>query len=328
MHYVAWRIAAGGGALSRRVRHELPRRVPAAPAVVRTLGTRRSAWRLFDLALARERRAGGRGLCRAVGTPGRRRRGALLLVLYHLSGGAWQAGQRDFLLCPLLLLGALGVARWMERGRRAGVLAWGGLALGASMTIKPHTRRAAAGLGVMSRSPRGGRRGVARAARLLRLGRRRGRRPASSFGWRGRRAAGLAPPWSSSYLVPLYSHVGLVRAAPRRLSRLASGIPAPAASCSRPSRARPPAVRAPATRWRPLGVLSGALHFVAQGKGWEYHLYPLAAFALVLRPSRSAAELARPGSARAVDAAAFPGAPARGRARALRCHRQGARRQG
>ena len=35
-------------------------------------------------------------------------------MLYHLAGGAWQAGQRDFLLCPLLLLGALGVTRWLE----------------------------------------------------------------------------------------------------------------------------------------------------------------------------------------------------------------------
>src|SRR5205823_3009321 len=30
-----------------------------------------------------------------------------------------------------------------------------------------------------------------------------------------------------------------------------------------------------------LGVLYGVAHFVGQGKGWEYHLYPLAAFAAV-----------------------------------------------
>ncbi len=30
-----------------------------------------------------------------------------------------------------------------------------------------------------------------------------------------------------------------------------------------------------------LGVGYGLVHFVGQGKGWEYHLYPLAAFAAV-----------------------------------------------
>src|SRR4029078_13126558 len=30
-----------------------------------------------------------------------------------------------------------------------------------------------------------------------------------------------------------------------------------------------------------LGIGYGALHFVVQGKGWEYHLYPLAAFSAV-----------------------------------------------
>jgi hypothetical protein len=31
-----------------------------------------------------------------------------------------------------------------------------------------------------------------------------------------------------------------------------------------------------------LGVAYGAVHYVAQGKGWEYHLYPLAAFVSVV----------------------------------------------
>ena len=31
-----------------------------------------------------------------------------------------------------------------------------------------------------------------------------------------------------------------------------------------------------------LGVAYGLAHYVGQGKGWEYHLYPLAAFAGLL----------------------------------------------
>jgi hypothetical protein len=42
-----------------------------------------------------------------------------------------------------------------------------------------------------------------------------------------------------------------------------------------------------------VGVLYGVAHFVAQGKGWEYHLYPLAAFALVLPTAEIAPALAR-----------------------------------
>ncbi len=33
-----------------------------------------------------------------------------------------------------------------------------------------------------------------------------------------------------------------------------------------------------------LGVISGALHFALQGKGWEYQLYPLAVFLCALAP--------------------------------------------
>jgi len=44
---------------------------------------------------------------------------ALLFVLYHLSGGAWRAGQRDFLLALFLVLAAWGAARVWETGGRA-----------------------------------------------------------------------------------------------------------------------------------------------------------------------------------------------------------------
>src|SRR5207247_5364096 len=63
--------------------------------------------------------------------------GALFFAAYHLASGAWNAGQRDLLLCPLLLAGALGVARWAE-GARVSALFGSGVALGAGLTIKPH----------------------------------------------------------------------------------------------------------------------------------------------------------------------------------------------
>src|SRR5207237_7824112 len=41
-----------------------------------------------------------------------------------------------------------------------------------------------------------------------------------------------------------------------------------------------------------LGLAYGLAHYVLQGKGWEYHLYPLAAFAAVLVAAELPAALA------------------------------------
>ena len=59
-----------------------------------------------------------------------------------------------------------------------------------------------------------------------------------------------------------------------------------------------------------VGVLYGVAHFVAQGKGWEYHLYPLAAFALVLPTAEIAPALAAPAAPSRTAAPAERGADA------------------
>src|SRR5207237_9294335 len=41
-----------------------------------------------------------------------------------------------------------------------------------------------------------------------------------------------------------------------------------------------------------LGVAYGVVHYVAQGKGWEYHLYPLAAFTALLMTAELSVALA------------------------------------
>jgi hypothetical protein len=89
----------------------------------------------------------------------------------------------------------------------------------------------------------------------------------------------------SGYVVPLYSHVGRVPlwqpfgwyrfgwalwGLLAILAVLGLSTPAPGVEARR-------AVAA-------LGVLSGALHFALQGKGWEYQLYPLAVFLCALAP--------------------------------------------
>src|SRR3989441_3647154 len=136
MHYAAWRIA--DGAVPYRDLFDLTRPGPSLlpVAVLRALGGSDLAWRVFAAAWLVPPACAIAALAAPWGALAAGS-GALVFATYHLAGGAWQAGQRDFLLCLFLLLGALGVARWLERGRLAS-LVWSGAALGAGITVKPH----------------------------------------------------------------------------------------------------------------------------------------------------------------------------------------------
>ena len=137
MHYIAWRSAEGAVPYRDLFDMNFPGIYLLHMVALGLFGAGDGGWRAFDLgwlvltALAAAWLARPWGRLAAAGA-------ALFVVVYHLAGGAWQAGQRDFLLCPFLLLGALGVARWAERPPGRSSLAWAGLALGAGITVKPH----------------------------------------------------------------------------------------------------------------------------------------------------------------------------------------------
>ena len=290
MHYIAWRISQGAVPYRDLFDMNFPGVYVLHLFVLRTLGASDEAWRLFDVlwlglasflvaALARPW-----GRLAAVG-------GALFFAAYHLGGGAWQAGQRDFLLCPFLLTGALGVVLWRERG--AGWALWlAGLAVGAAVTIKPHAMLFAVGLALL-------------VLVTPRVGAPRWRAPAMFMGgvllaplgvvwWLA--AIGGLEAWREivfGYLLPLYSRLG--RSAswivyrwslwPAIASTLALSIGHLLVSRRLTFRHAVALV----------GLGYGLLHYVGQGKGWEYHLYPLAAFAATLLFSEVAAVLrARP----------------------------------
>jgi hypothetical protein len=293
MHYVARRIAEGAVPYRDLFDMNFPGVYLLHLLVVRALGGGDLAWRLFDLAWL----VSAAVAAAAFAAPWGRLAAAVAagsLMLYHLAGGAWQAGQRDFLLCPLLLVGALGVARWLETasGRRRRDLAWGGLALGASMTVKPHTAVLAAALGVMI-AVTAWRSGSGMAGPLASFFIGAAVVPAAVVLWLA--LAGALPAWRVilfEYLVPLYSRLG--RAAPNVYRAgvwipIAGAVLLSAASALAAGRFR--ARHAVAA----VGMLYGLVHFVAQGKGWEYHLYPLAAFALVLPTAEIGPALARLG---------------------------------
>lgn len=274
LHYIAWRIGEGAVPYRDIFDMNFPGTYLVHLGVLRILGAGDAAWRVFDLGwlgataavLAVFARPWGRAAAAAA---------ALLFTVYHLAGGAWQAGQRDYLLVMFLALAGLGVARWTE-GAGQSALAWGGLAVGAGLAIKPHALLFGASLvalivvvGLRSSL------GAAVPASVFVAG--AAVVPLLVMGWIV--ASGGFPAWRDivlHYLVPLYSRLGRPRS--WAFHRWTVWIPLGAAALlSLAAAAR--VGRAPARlAVVALGLVYGLAHYVGQGKGWEYHLYPLLGF--------------------------------------------------
>jgi hypothetical protein len=286
MHYVAWRIA--GGAVPYRDLFDMnfPGTYLLHLAVLGLLGPGDGAWRAFDLAWLGAGAGAVAALAAAWGGLAAAG-GALLFAAHHLAGGAWQAGQRDFLLCPFLLLGALGVARWAEaRGGVAG-LAGGGLALGAGLTVKPHAALLAGALvGFLAWTTPAPRRRPA----LVAFGAGLAAAPLAVVAWLA--AEGGLSAWRAivfDYLIPLYSRLG--RPATWGFHRWTVWVPVAGAAALAVTTALARRRFGPRHAVTLIGTAYGLAHYFGQGKGWEYHLYPFAAFAAVLAFSELSALL-------------------------------------
>jgi hypothetical protein len=286
MHYIAWRIGEGAVPYRDLFDMNFPGVYLIHLMVLRVLGAGDAAWRTFDLfwlALTSFTVALFARPWRRVASIG----GAAFFAAYHLGAGAWQTGQRDFLLCPFLLAGALGVVHWRERGR-AWALGLGGLALGAGATVKPHATLLALALMLLAwlAPPQGRSRWVGPlvlAGGLVIV-------PLGVVAWIA--AIGGLSAWRDivfGYLVPLYSRLRQPGAwAVYRWSLWPAVALALILSIGHALGARRLTFRHVVAL---VGLGYGLVHYVGQGKGWEYHLYPLAAFAAVLLCSEVAAVL-------------------------------------
>jgi hypothetical protein len=206
---------------------------------------------------------------------------AALFALYHVAGGPWLAGQRDLMLCVLLAWGAAAAiaaayATGTKRVRWTGAVA---LAVGAAVWVKPHAGLLAAPLAWWAWRGQMRGRGLAAVVTGLAL-------PAIAvLGWLGMTGGlGAFVDITLGYLVPLYSRLGRSDIFHELAARdyggavllgLASWVGLGVAALAR------------GRRWPVLGVLAagllyGAAHFWIQGRGWEYHFYPLALFATAL----------------------------------------------
>jgi len=281
MHYIAWRI--GEGDVPYRDLYDInqPGVYVLHLALLRTLGAGDGAWRAFDLAwLAATAGAAALLAARwgAVAATG----AGLAFAAYHLAGGAWQAGQRDFLLCVFLLAGALGVARWLERPAGAWSLAGAGLALGAAVGLKPYAVLFAGALGLIvlvAAARRCDAGGALRSIGAYVAG--TAAVPAALAIWLA--LAGGLRAWADvvfGYALPVYGHLG--RSAPwlghRWLGWIPLGVAAVGGLVAAVASRRIDARHLVAA----VGIVYGIAHYVGQAKGSEYHLYPLAAFFCVL----------------------------------------------
>ena len=138
MHYIAWLMAQGAVPYRDIFDMNGPGVYLLHLGVITLFGEGDRAWRLFDLAWLALTAGALFGFSRRMGDVCSGLGAALLFILYHLSGGAWRAGQRDFLLALFLVLAAWGAARAWESGGALLPLLWGGLAAGAGIMIKPH----------------------------------------------------------------------------------------------------------------------------------------------------------------------------------------------
>jgi len=280
-HYIAWRI--GEGDVPYRDLYDInqPGVYVLHLALLRTLGAGDAAWRAFDIAWLGATAGALALLARpwgAVPAAG----AALGFAAYHLAGGAWQAGQRDYLMCVFLVAGALGVVRWLEQRGGAWSLAGAGLALGAAIGLKPYAVLFVGALGVIVIVAAVRRRDVAEASRSVGAYIAGGLIVPVALGTWLALAGGLRA-WADivfGYALPVYGHLG--RSAPWLGHRWLGWIPLGLAACG----ALVTALLARRTDARHLvaaiGVAYGVINYVGQAKGSEYHLYPLATFVCLL----------------------------------------------
>ncbi len=298
MHYVAWLVAQGAVPYRDVFDMNVPGVYLLHLGVIRVLGEGDGAWRFFDLAWLGLTSAALFGFSRRMGDAWSGLGAALLFVLYHLSGGAWRAGQRDFLLVLFLVLAAWGAARAWESGGARAPLLWGGLAAGTGIMIKPQS--ALFWIACAAVAAGSGRR--AGALRALAIWCAAGLAvPAAIMGWLAwRGGAGAFLAIATGYVLPLYSRVGRVSVWEGVRWHvygwqiwsclIVLGVLGIFVRIEKPFGIR---------RWLALaGAVYGLLHFAVQGKGWEYHLYPLAVFLCALASVPIAARAERAQSVR------------------------------
>jgi hypothetical protein len=278
MHYIVWRILSGAVPYRDVFDMNMPGTYLVHWIALRGFGISDPGFRLFDFLWLALTSSALYLFCR----PFSRWAGALSAVFFfsfHLSQGALSMGQRDFLLCVFLILGAHFLAGSVEVGGSLKLSFLAGLALGFGATIKPYAAIYASFMlallvGILLHQPRSGWKSN---AALFLTG--TAVWPALFVAWLAF-AGGLQPlveiVWG--YLLPYYAKLGgtnpftlaiqLIK--PNVFWILVAAVPWDRSE------------RRPRYTLALLGALYGILHYTLQGKDWWYHKYPFQAFLFIL----------------------------------------------
>jgi hypothetical protein len=280
MHYVAQRLLAGAAPYRDLFDMNMPGVYLAHAAGLVLFGAGDGGFRAFDLAVLAATLLGlAAALSRFGGWAGPA--GAALFALYHLAGGALNAGQRDLVLCAPLAWATAALV-WHAATRRVVALGLAAGGLGTAACIKPHVLLVSPLLAILVWRCGPGRRVAAAAAAVLGLA-----APiAAVLGWVAVSGGLFAfVDVVTGYLLPLYSRVGrsgfldamgLYRYGLPALGGVGAWALVGLLTLASLRRLEP------ATGVLVAGLGYGMLHFVVQGKGWEYHLYPAVLFAVAL----------------------------------------------
>ncbi len=280
-HYIAARILEGAAPYRDLFDFQFPGLYLVRMLGLTLFGPGDAGFRALDLVLLGGTLA---GLALALAPVGRWAGplAAVLFWLYHLAGGAGRAGEHDMIIClPLAWMTAAALA--YARSGRPWMLGLAGVSLGAAFLIKPLVLLLAPVLAALAWRPGVGARVPAVTALMLGL-----MLPAIPIlGWLAAADGLIAFVDVVTGYLPLYvrfrreDFVGMVlwTAKDIGVSVIAAlGLWAVGGLIAL-WRARRADAHAAVLA---LGLGYGVLHFVLQGKGWEYHLYPLALFALAL----------------------------------------------
>ncbi|MCA9473303.1 MAG: glycosyltransferase family 39 protein [Nitrospirales bacterium] len=136
MHYISSRILSGAVPYRDLFDMNMPGTYVIHMAVLSAFGKSDIAWRMFDLLWLTFSAWTIGHFCHSYGRI-QAYFAALFYMAVHLSAGPSQMGQRDFLMCPFLMLSAHYMALSLETTEHRHFLFWAGFFLGLAMTIKP-----------------------------------------------------------------------------------------------------------------------------------------------------------------------------------------------
>ena len=287
MHYPAWLISQGAIPYRDIFDQQFPGLYLLHLCIIKFLGPGDFAWRMADLLSLLLINIGIFSFLKKSGTLP-----ALLAVslfsCYHLNGAPFHAGQRDFFMLMFFMLGTFCTASSLGRSFALTRLFFGGLLLGAVTMIKPHAAlyllmMAAVIGGCAVRQKQSMVKPLAAfliSATLV---------PAGILTWLALNG-GLLPLIDIifNYLIPIYATMKhpnaeisnfligyLVLYVPIVIESACLVMITLAAFFMQKRLQLQMVISA-------LGLIYGLFHFFSQGRAWQYHLYPLVLFMILL----------------------------------------------